>query len=116
MTTAIINGMVWTETHTSKGTLFTNTTDNITGVLYWENNTTFYRVVMVDGETEYRESFDNHPHASWNVSNIHSSLIHLAEVMYEVENELMEEAEDDFYAIGADYDAHDAYDTEYDRY
>ncbi|APC46271.1 hypothetical protein HWB05_gp009 [Streptomyces phage BRock] len=124
MTTAEIAGLVWEiDTLANGAKLYTNTTDNITGVLYWENSTVNYHVVMVDDETSPREFYDNAPYASWSKSHHADALRSLSEVMGDVEEELKEDALDSYYSSGADYDdgdygydSYDPYDVEYDRY
>lgn len=104
MSTEHIAFMDWTVIETSRGRMYVNTTDEITGIAVWDNPTTFSYVVMVEGETSPRKIYDNKEYSSWNVSNIWNVLSNLGEAMYDVESDLMDEAEDTMYTNGLDYD------------
>jgi len=115
---AQIAHMEWTVTELSTGErMYTNTTEGITGVAVISDSGKFSYVVMVDDETSPAHAYDNANYSSWNAPYVWHILESLGEAMYVVEQDMREDSLDQYYSIGADYDAYDEYDPydmEYD--
>lgn len=115
MTVEKIAHMEWTVTELSTGeTMYTNTTDGITGVAVIGDPGKFFQVVVVEGETSPRYVYDNADYSEWNKPGLWSILGSLAESMYETEQDMIEDAYDHMYD-DRHYDDSDSYDYEYER-
>lgn len=105
-----IAGVEWNVEDTSKGITYTYSVNGITGVAYWENRSVFSYVVMVDDEESPRHYYNNKEYEGWNIVHKWTLLENVLSVMYDVEDELTEDAYDTLYEIGDRYD-----DYEYER-
>lgn len=116
MTVESIAHTDWTVTETSKGKMYANTTNGITGVAYWESPSVFMYVVIVEGETLYDYMYDNDTFSDWNHVSVWSLLESVNHAMYETEQDQIEDAYDSMYLIGEDYDDYGSDDYDYDPY
>lgn len=116
MTVENIAHMEWAVKVLSSGEkIYTNTTEGITGVAVIGEPGTFSYVIMVEDETSPRYVYDNASNAEWNAPRVWSILESLAENMYDVEQDMIEESYDSLYEIGERYDDYDDSDYEYER-
>lgn len=116
MTVQNIAGMEWTVSELSTGErMYTNTTEGITGIAVIGDPGKYSTVIVVDDETSPEYVYDNSERADWNSPRVWEILESLAENMYDVEQDMIEDSYDDLYSIGADYDAYDDYDYGYDN-
>lgn len=116
MTVERIAHMDWTVSELSTGErMYTNTTEGITGIAVIGEPGKFSSVIVVEGETSPRYVYDNTDFSEWNIPRVWGILESLAENMYDVEQDMIEDSYDDLYSIGADYDAYDDYDYGYDN-
>lgn len=112
---ANIAHMEWTVTVLNSGErMYTNTTEEITGVAVIGDSGKFSYVVMVQDETSPRHVYDNADYSSWNAPHAWNILTSLGEAMYDVEQDMIEESYDDLYEIEERYDDYDN-DYEYER-
>lgn len=120
MTVKHIAHMDWTVTSLASGeTVYTNTTEGITGVAVIGDSGKFSYVVMVEDETSPRHVYDNSEYASWNNPYVWTILENLGEAMYNVEQDLIEDSYDSLYEIGERYEDYDfdyGYDNDSDLY
>lgn len=122
MTVKHIAHMDWTVTSLASGeTVYTNTTEGITGVAVIGDSVRgkFSYVVMVEDETSPRHVYDNSEYASWNAPHAWNILESLGEAMYNVEQDLIEDSYDSLYEIGERYEDYDfdyGYDNDSDLY
>lgn len=115
MTVATIAHMEWVvSTLTSGERVYMNTTENITGVAFIGDSGKFSYVVMVDDEKSPRHMYDNADYESWNAPHVWNILESLGEAMYDVEQDMIEDAYDHMYD-DRHYDDSDSYDYEYER-
>lgn len=117
MTVKHIAHMDWTVTSLASGeTVYTNTTEGITGVAVIGDSVRgkFSYVVMVEDETSPRHVYDNSEYASWNNPYVWTILENLGEAMYNVEQDMIEDAYDHMYD-DRHYDDNDDYDYGYDN-
>lgn len=112
--TLTVEDTVWTVTPWGNGHMYANTTNGITGVAYRENQNTFSYAVVVEGDTEPYHTFDNEQFSEWNSVALHSLILDVLHCMYEAEQDMIEDAYDNMYSIGAEHDDY-GYD-EYDPY
>lgn len=114
MTVQTIAHMEWTVTVLSSGErMYTNTTEGITGVAVIGDPGKFSYVVVVDDETSPAHVYDNGEYASWNIPGVWGILENLAEYMYAVEQEMIEDSYDSLYEIGEGYADYDFEDYDY---
>lgn len=117
MTVERIAHMDWTVKVLDSGErMYTNTTEGITGVAVIGDsvNGQFSTVVVVDDEISPRYVYDNSEYASWNNPYVWTILENLGEAMYNVEQDMIEDAYDHMYD-DRHYDDSDSYDYEYER-
>jgi hypothetical protein len=113
--TVTIAHMDWTVTSLANGErVYMNTTGEITGVALIGELGKFSYVVMLDDKTSPEESYNNADYANWNHPTVWGILEALGSLMYEVEQDLIEDAYDTLYSIGEDYDDYDSYEYEND--
>jgi len=105
MTVEHIAHMDWTVSTLASGErMYTNTTEGITGVaIIGEPGKFSYVVVAEDGKDVHR-MYNNAEFSDWNIPRTWGILENLAEAMYDVEQELIEDSYDSLYEIGEDYD------------
>lgn len=114
MTVETIAHMEWTVTVLNNGErMYTNTTEGITGVAVIGEPGKFSYVIVVEDETSPRYVYDNTEFSEWSIPRTWGILESLAENMYDVEQEMIEESYDDLYEIDDRYDDYD--DLEYER-
>ncbi len=95
--------------------MYTNTTEGITGVAVIGEPGKFSYVVVVDDETSPARVYNNAEFSDWNIPRTWGILESLAEAMYDVEQDMIENSYDTLYEIGERYDDYDSYDYEYER-
>ncbi|WPH58145.1 hypothetical protein SEA_LUCKYSOCKE_211 [Streptomyces phage LuckySocke] len=116
MTVEHIAFMDWDVKTLSTGErMYTNTTEGITGVAVIGEPGKFSYVVVVEDETSPRYSYNNAEFSEWNIPRTWGILESLAEAMYDVEQDMIEDSYDTLYEIGERYDDYDDYDYEYER-
>lgn len=110
MTVENIAHMEWAVKVLSSGEqMYTNTTGGITGVAVIGESGKFSQVIVVEDETSPRYVYDNTENSDWNRPSLWSILGSLAESIYDVEQDMIEESYDDLY----DYEDHDLEDYDY---
>lgn len=115
MTVEHIAHMDWDVKALSSGEkMYTNTTEGITGVAVIGEPGKFSYVVMVDDETSPRHVYDNAEYSGWNLPHTWGILENLAEHMYDVEQDMIEDEYDTLYEIDDRYDDYDDYEYERD--
>ncbi len=116
MTVKTIAHMDWTVSELSTGeSVYTNTTEGITGVAVIGDSGKFSYVVVVDDETSPARVYDNAEFSEWNIPRTWGILESLVEAMYDVEQDMIEDSYDTLYEIGESYDDYDDYDYGYDN-
>ncbi len=107
--------MDWDVSTLSSGErMYTNTTEGITGVAVIGEPGKFSYVVVVDDETSPTRVYNNAEFSDWNIPRTWGILESLAEAMYDVEQEMIEDSYDDLYEIDERYDDYSD-DFEYER-
>lgn len=98
MTVATIAHMDWTVSELSTGErMYTNTTEGITGVAVIGDPGKFSYVVMAEDETSPRIMYNNEAYSEWNIPRTWGILESLGEAMYDVEQDMIEDAYDHMY-------------------
>lgn len=115
MTVKNIAHMDWTVTSLPNGErVYMNTTEGITGVAVIGEPGKFSYVIMVEGETSPRYMYDNTKHSDWSIPRTWGILESLGENMYDVEQNMIEDAYNHMYD-DRHYDDNDDHDYGYEN-
>lgn len=98
MTVKHIAHMDWTVTSLANGErVYMNTTEGITGVAVIGDPGKFSYVVMAEDETSPRVMYNNEAYSEWSIPRTWGILESLGEAMYDVEQDMIEDAYDHMY-------------------